>query len=224
MARWSWQYIVAMVWHRLVSAARALDVFSRLNRIERSAHGGRAAYIGNNRLLTRCVIGGTPLGFIVDADDRLLGPALFINGHHEQPATDYFIRHIGRRDYCLDIGANYGEPIYSPSNTSTVIAVGNQDNYCYKKGFGKYIAVKDPTNNLMLWFAHLGTIDVSPGQTISKGAEIGTVGATGLETGTHLHFSIFDANGFTMEVRDGCGPEPTGQDLDPLNYLGTTYR
>lgn len=123
----------------------------------------------------------------------------------------------------IDIGANYGEPIYSP-NGGTVIAVGNQDLYCYHRAFGKYVAVKDPANNLVLWYAHLGTQVVSPGETITKGQELGTVGATGLETGVHLHFSIFEAAGFTMQVRDGCGPEPTGQDVNPLNYLGTVYQ
>lgn len=123
----------------------------------------------------------------------------------------------------VDIAAAYGEPIYSP-NDGTVIAVGNQDNYCYHKAFGKYVAIKDPATNLVLWYAHLGTQTVSTGETITKGTELGTIGTTGLETGTHLHFSIFDASGFTMQVRDGCGPEPTGQDVDPLNYLGTTYQ
>ena len=122
----------------------------------------------------------------------------------------------------IDLAAEYDTPIYSP-NSGTVIATGNQDDYCYRRAFGKYIAVKDPTNGLVLWYAHLGAIDVSPGATIAKGAEIGTVGSTGLETGTHLHFSIFEASGFTMQVRDGCGPEPTGQDVNPLNYLGSVY-
>lgn len=122
----------------------------------------------------------------------------------------------------IDIAATYGAPIYSP-NDGVVLAVGNQDIYCYHKAFGKYVAVKDPENNLVLWYAHLGTQHVVVGQTIAKGVEIGTVGATGLETGTHLHFSIFQASGFTMTPRDGCGPEPTGRDLDPLNYLGSVY-
>jgi murein DD-endopeptidase MepM/ murein hydrolase activator NlpD len=123
----------------------------------------------------------------------------------------------------VDIAALYGTPIYSP-NDGTVFATGNEDLYCFHRAFGKYIAISDPANNLILWYAHLGTIDVKTGQTISKGSELGTVGATGFETGTHLHFSIFEANGFSMQPREGCGPEPTGQDVDPMNYLGTTYR
>ena len=137
--------------------------------------------------------------------------------------TPYSYRYPSGWHDGIDIAAVYGAPIYSP-NAGIVIAAGNQDDYCYRRAFGKYIAVEDPVNNLVLWYAHLGTQAVSPGQTIAKGAEIGTVGMTGLETGTHLHFSIFAANGFTMMSRDGCGPEPTGQDLDPLSYLGSTYQ
>ena len=122
----------------------------------------------------------------------------------------------------IDIAAAYGAPIYSPV-AGMVIATGNQDDYCYRRAFGKYVAIKDLKNNLVLWYAHLGTIDVASGRTIQAGTEIGTVGSTGLETGTHLHFSIFDASGFVMSVRDGCGPEPTGHDLNPLNYLGSVY-
>ena len=123
----------------------------------------------------------------------------------------------------VDIAAAYGAPIYSPTG-GTVLATGDQDDYCYHRAFGKYVAVKDGANGLVLWFAHLGSIAVTPGETITKDALVGTVGNTGFETGTHLHFSIFDASGFTMTPRDGCGPEPTGHDLNPLSYLGTIYK
>jgi murein DD-endopeptidase MepM/ murein hydrolase activator NlpD len=146
--------------------------------------------------------------------------------------TSYVTQGYGRTPYSaiypgdwhdgIDLTASYGEPIYSP-NDGIVVAVGNQDNYCYHRAFGKYIAVRDPVQNLILWYAHLGAQTVSPGQTITRGTELGTIGMTGLETGAHLHFSIFEANGFTMTPRDGCGPEPTGQDIDPLNYLGSIY-
>lgn len=123
----------------------------------------------------------------------------------------------------VDIAASYGTTVYSP-NAGTVLATGNMDNYCYHLGFGKYVAVKDPVNDLVLFYAHLGSMDVAPGETISTGTAIGTVGATGFETGIHLHFSIFQGSNFAMQVAYGCGPEPIGKDVDPLNYLGTTYK
>ncbi len=118
----------------------------------------------------------------------------------------------------IDIAAVYGQPIYTAA-AGTVLATGNQDAYCYHRGFGKYVAVKDLRDGLILWYAHLGTIAVIPGSSVAKGTEVGTVGATGYETGVHLHFSIFNANGFSMENRNGCGPDPTGQDEDPIPFL-----
>jgi len=145
---------------------------------------------------------------------------------------DYITQGYGKTSYSyvyrsgwhdgIDISAQYGAPLYSASD-GTVLATGNQDSYCYHRGFGKYVAVKDDLNNLVLWYAHLGTISVSPGGIIKKKSLIGAVGATGFETGPHLHFSIFEAKNFSMENKNGCGPDPLGKDLNPLLYLGTTY-
>jgi murein DD-endopeptidase MepM/ murein hydrolase activator NlpD len=40
-------------------------------------------------------------------------------------------------------------------------------------------------------YAHLDTILVRRGQTVSQGAQLGTMGSTGATTGPHLHFSVF---------------------------------
>ncbi|MFD5318323.1 peptidoglycan DD-metalloendopeptidase family protein [Streptomyces sp. NPDC127098] len=55
-------------------------------------------------------------------------------------------------------------------------------------------------------YAHLSSISVSAGQTVSTGDQIGLSGSTGNSTGPHLHF----------EVR--TGPD-YGSDIDPLAYL-----
>jgi murein DD-endopeptidase MepM/ murein hydrolase activator NlpD len=122
----------------------------------------------------------------------------------------------------VDIAANYGASIYSPA-PGTVLATGDQDNYCPHIAFGKFVVLGDTTNDLVLLFAHLGNIDVAQGAVITKGTLLGTVGATGDETGPHLHFSIFEPQGFSLAPAHGCGPYPQGHDVDPLNYLGTTY-
>ena len=137
--------------------------------------------------------------------------------------TSFSYAYIDRWHNGIDIAAAYGAPVYSPGE-GIVLATGNQDNYCSRRGFGKYVAVEDGANHLILWYAHLGKISVSLGDTVKKGALIGTVGATGFETGTHLHFSVFDESGFSMPPRNGCGPDPTGHDENPLPYLGTIYQ
>ncbi len=75
-----------------------------------------------------------------------------------------------------------------------------------------------------LWYAHLGNISVTPGDKLKKGDLIGTVGSSGYETGTHLHFSVFEESGFAILPRNGCGPDAVGKDVNPLSYLGTTYQ
>jgi murein DD-endopeptidase MepM/ murein hydrolase activator NlpD len=134
--------------------------------------------------------------------------------------TPYAYLYVGHWHDGIDIAADYGETIYAASN-GMVLATGNQDDYCYHRGFGKYVALEDEDKGVVLWYAHLGTISVSPGVNISKGVVVGTVGATGYEFGTHLHFSVFDEKGFSMQNRNGCGPDPTGTDIDPIPFLQT---
>ena len=137
--------------------------------------------------------------------------------------TAYAAWYVGGWHNGIDIAAAYGAPILSPA-TGEVLAIGNQDNYCPSRGFGRYVALLDPKNNLVLWFAHLGSINVSARENVVKGTEVGTIGNSGFETGAHLHFSIFEAQGFSMKPKNGCGPDADGKDVNPVPYLGTTYK
>ncbi len=137
--------------------------------------------------------------------------------------TSYSYMYIGNWHNGIDIAAVYGAPIYSPT-AAIVLAVGDHDDFCPRLAFGRFIVLEDDTNNLVLLFAHLVDIDVQPGVTIAKDQLIGTVGNSGDETGTHLHFSIFQSAGFSMASAHGCGPYPQGHDVDPFNYLGTVYQ
>jgi len=83
-------------------------VMSMLDRIERLSHGGRATYVGNNRLLTKLVVKNSVLGFLVQADDRLIVPYLVVHGEYEPNITRYLTNTVRATDNCLDVGANYG--------------------------------------------------------------------------------------------------------------------
>jgi murein DD-endopeptidase MepM/ murein hydrolase activator NlpD len=137
--------------------------------------------------------------------------------------TPYSYLYINHWHNGIDIAADYGAPIYSPTD-AIVIATGDQDDYCPKLAFGRYVVIEDDVNHLVLLFAHLNQISVTPLEVVKKGQLLATVGDSGLETGPHLHFSIFESAGFNMDPAHGCGPYPTGHDVDPLNYLGTVYQ
>ena len=101
----------------------------------------------------------------------------------------------------LDISAGYGSSIYAAGN-GVVASVhggcvaGNLG--CNGRG-GNYIVIKP--NNYYTVYMHLLSINVSPGQTVSSGQFIGTMGNTGNVipvpsrsnpyAGTHLHFSLY---------------------------------
>ena len=126
--------------------------------------------------------------------------------------------YVGHRHNGIDIAAQYGAPVLSATD-GTVVSTGNQDQFCYKRGFGKFIAVQSDKDNLVLFYAHLGEIKVKAGTKVTKEQTIGAVGASGFETGIHLHFSVFDATNFQMKNKNGCGPDPDGKDLDPMKYI-----
>lgn len=56
-------------------------------------------------------------------------------------------------------------------------------------------------------YAHLSSLSVSAGQTVSGGQQVGLSGSTGNSTGPHLHFEIRTTPNY-------------GSDVDPVAYLG----
>lgn len=120
----------------------------------------------------------------------------------------------------IDIGVPIGTPVMAPED-ATVVATGNQDKYCYRAAYGKFIVLKHP-DNLVTLYGHLSQIIVQKGDTIKKGDIIGYSGRTGYATGPHLHFTVYAGPTFYMGPSNGCGTMPYGGDLDPTQYLDMT--
>lgn len=83
----------------------------------------------------------------------------------------------------IDIGAPLGSVVLA-AEEGTVSAAG-WSTY----GYGNYIIVRHYDGFATL-YAHLNRIDVSPGDYVARGQQIGTVGSTGRSTGPHLHFEV----------------------------------
>jgi murein DD-endopeptidase MepM/ murein hydrolase activator NlpD len=117
----------------------------------------------------------------------------------------------------VDFRAPLGTPIFA-SEDGVVAAAGNQDSYCPRGAYGKYVVINH-NNNLTTLYAHLSRYIVSKGDRVTRGQLIGYSGRTGYATGPHLHFTVFAQPTFRMGGSRVCGPMPHGGDLNPLGYL-----
>ena len=56
----------------------------------------------------------------------------------------------------------------------------------YSSSYGNYIVIENE-EGYATKYAHMDTLQVSAGQTVKHGEQIGTTGNTGNSTGNHLH-------------------------------------
>lgn len=97
-----------------------------------------------------------------------------------------------------------GIDIARPSNYTIKAADNGNVVYAGNKGdgYGNKIII-DHNNGYRTMYAHLASISVSVGQTVSRGSSIGIMGRTGNSTGIHLHFEVYQ----------------NGKIIDPLSKL-----
>ncbi len=84
----------------------------------------------------------------------------------------------------IDIADSSYPPLLATA-AGTVIFAGMSDPW----GYAWSVQI-DHGNGFTSWYAHMSQIAVVSGQYVGKGQAIGTMGATGLATGVHVHFEI----------------------------------
>ncbi|MFH9611809.1 peptidoglycan DD-metalloendopeptidase family protein [Streptomyces sp. NPDC017448] len=97
-----------------------------------------------------------------------------------------------------DFQAASGTPVLA-IGPGTVVSAGNSGSY------GNEVVIKHE-DGMYSQYAHQSALNVSVGQTVTGGQQVGLSGSTGNSTGPHLHF----------EVRTGPS---YGSDVDPIAYL-----
>lgn len=102
----------------------------------------------------------------------------------------------------IDIGAPTGTPVYATAS-GNVVSVGFNNN-----SYGKWVVIKHNDGYFSL-YGHLSQQRVSNGQSVSRGQQIGDIGATGFATGPHLHFTIYLPNSLRI------GSSPQGAPVNP---------
>ena len=99
------------------------------------------------------------------------------------PASGYITQGYWHSHRAIDIGAWIGSPVVA-SDSGYVVFAGWDST-----GYGNLIII-DHGNGYRTYYAHLSAIFVRVGDSVARGARIGSVGSTGRSTGPHLHFEI----------------------------------
>ncbi|MEU5050518.1 peptidoglycan DD-metalloendopeptidase family protein [Streptomyces sp. NPDC021096] len=103
-------------------------------------------------------------------------------------------------------GSHTGIDIHAETGTSVhAVAAGTIVEAGWGGAYGNNVVIKH-NDGTYTQYAHLSSLDVSVGQTVTPGQQIGLSGATGNVTGPHLHF----------EARTGA---TYGSDIDPIAYM-----
>jgi murein DD-endopeptidase MepM/ murein hydrolase activator NlpD len=91
--------------------------------------------------------------------------------------------------------------------------------------YGKWVLVKHP-NGLTSLYAHLSSISVAKGQTVTQGQTVGLSGNTGYATGPHLHLTLYISSAVTFKnytCNSGAVAyipvAPLNAYLNPFSYL-----
>ena len=82
----------------------------------------------------------------------------------------------------LDIGADYGDPVYA-ADGGTVVYAG------WMGGYGNAVMI-DHGGGMVTLYGHNSSITVGEGEQVSKGQTIALAGSTGNSTGPHCHFEV----------------------------------
>lgn len=98
-------------------------------------------------------------------------------GHRLDPFTGRRKMHRG-----MDVAARKGAPVVSPAE-GTVSFAGKNGSY------GNTVMVFHGYGVSTL-YAHMEDVLVRPGQRVSRGDILGTIGSSGRSTGTHLHYEV----------------------------------
>ena len=102
-------------------------------------------------------------------------------GPNIHPITHQWYLHKG-----FDIAGYPGTPIVASAN-GTVVLAG------YDPGYGFQVILRHKYGYLTR-YPHMREILVTEGQELEQGEILGTMGSTGIVTGTHLHFEVMLGN------------------------------
>lgn len=102
-------------------------------------------------------------------------------GMRFHPILRHFRMHAG-----IDMTARQGTPIYATGDGVVRVAERNPEGL---SGYG-IVAVIDHGFGFQTLYAHMNSVTVRKGQKVKRGEQIGTVGSSGMSSGSHLHYEV----------------------------------
>jgi LysM repeat protein len=134
------------------------------------------------------------------------------SGAFIKPANGYISSPFGNRTDPFTGAVDFHRGLdIAGSGAISAAQSGTVEVAAYHYSYGNYVVINHGTINgvtVKTLYAHMQSgLLVKPGQTVSKGQQIGVMGTTGNSTGVHLHFEV----------------QENGSVVNPLNYInGTT--
>ncbi|MEZ4180515.1 MAG: peptidoglycan DD-metalloendopeptidase family protein [Candidatus Doudnabacteria bacterium] len=200
-------------YQKLLSASQneQSDVLGELNDLDQAARSGGSKSIA---------VSGGVLGWPMDG--------ILTQGYGNTGFTSLgYNFHNG-----IDIAAPAGEPIYAAGDGVVANCGTGQaayGNWCTVK---HNIATNSGNRCIVTLYAHMRTIKVGVGASVKRGDLVGYEGNTGNTTrliygperGFHLHFTVFDCDGYRVtagKYSNVYGPYyiPSGYTYNPMNFL-----
>lgn len=102
-----------------------------------------------------------------------------------------------------DLSVACGTPVLAATNGTVIIKTGSGWSWA-----GNWLVQIQTAGagSLTTWYAHMRKLDVTNGEQVTAGQQIGEVGDLGNATGCHLHFEVHPNGGGYME--DDIDPDP----------------
>lgn len=115
-------------------------------------------------------------------------------GYRYHPILHYRRMHSG-----IDMIAPTGTPVYATGDGVVRVAGRGSEGF---SGYG-VVALIDHGYGFQTLYAHMQGVKVRVGQRVKRGEQIGTVGSTGMSSGSHLHYEVIQ----------------NGKKVDPVYYF-----
>lgn len=180
--------------------AKAAELNVLKDKVQRAAQAARENYdsaqtanVANQRLEALMQAAGCQPGQVYGVDcgqNQVQSTGAFLRPVSYGMITEEFQGYTGPygKHTGIDIGQNgVGGPVYAAA-PGQVIAAGNG----IIAGGGNQVLIVHNYNGqqIITSYCHMSSILVSQGQSVTANTQIGTVGATGMVSGPHLHFEI----------------------------------